>query len=164
LPQAQELLTDAQRLGKLLFYAQSGLFSGAQQEILLAELKRQEDLFYSYAEAEAFDVPYHQVLDFYANTVSKRFHRIPADKIFGQEAAKKIEALSGEQVVEQVPGVLEKINAQQVRMHSSSTPPTPEDYLEYFKTEYKKRFYQFLLYRHTPIEQLIQRAASSTPN
>ena len=146
LPNAQEKLTDAQRLGKLAFYqAQPHLFSARENALLTQVLEQQYHLYIFYAEAEAFHVPYHRILSIYGKQLN-------AVDIFGPEGAAKIEHMSSQELLERIPQVQQKIDLslQQLRQLAE---PTPQTYTEYFRMKRKKLFYEHL-YSHHDLKNL----------
>lgn len=140
LPHPAQHLTDAQRLGKLLLYAdQPHRFTPQQIHLLQQELARQKDLYTLYAEAEAFNIPYHRQFDLYSKSLT-------AEDVFGTKQVQKIYNLTEEAVPQRVPQVLEKIKARQALLRTQ--PPSADVYMDYFRLHHKKQFYEILQTRH----------------
>ena len=138
LPNPTEVLTDAQRLGKLYFYSHQNQFSTAENIQLQAKLNRQSDVFKTYATAEAFQVPYEQLLDLYT-------HGLTPQDIFGPEGGKIVQELPKEELKRRIPQTLEKIKLAQQQLREQNPNPTPEVYVEYFRLVYKYLYYSYRL-------------------
>jgi len=100
LPQPEQTLTDAQRLGKLHYYADHTA-AAEERAALQTEIARQQDYYRPYALAEAFNAPYEAML---------RHNASPADWMFGAEEAARIRLLDSRQAAEEIPGLLQKIH------------------------------------------------------
>ncbi len=137
LPEPDELLTDAQRLGKLAFYSHDEKLSTDQKERLQKELKRQTKLCAKYAEAEAFNVPVHRLL---RNYHSKQ---LTDSEVFGVVGGETLNRLDENQIFQKTPAVLQRIKETEESLHSIIFAPTKETYAEYFRLEYKRHFYQY---------------------
>ncbi len=134
LPHPDEKLTDAQRLGKLYFYQDTDLFNTSEKILLKGELSHQEDLYLTYATAEAFNVPYEKLLDLYTKGIQ-------AQDIFGQEGALRLRQLSKKEIKQRIPKTLNKIILAQQQLREQNPSPTPEIYVEYFRLAYKALYY-----------------------
>lgn len=123
LPQNEELLTDAQRLGKLYFYAERLKASGpdTQTVALQAEIARQEKLYSLYAEAETFHIPYETVL---------HRPRTIYEYALGMAEAERLNTLSYEQLAEELPERIQQVQTQKRLITASSNQ---DFYIEYYR-------------------------------
>lgn len=123
LPQSGELLTDAQRLGKLYFYAERLKASApnTQTVALQAEIARQEKLYSLYAEAETFHIPYETVL---------RRPRTIYDYALGTAEAERLNTLSYKQLAEELPERIQQVQTQKRLITASSNQ---DFYIEYYR-------------------------------
>ena len=133
LPNPNEPLSDAQRLGKLYFYYHQDRLPVEQKVQLKAELEQQEYAYITYAVAEAFEIPYDKFLDIYTRGIT-------AKDIFGEENGTFLHNLPKHELQRRIPGTLTKIAQAQAALREQT--PTLQTYVEYFKLEYKKKWYQ----------------------
>lgn len=142
LPHNESRLTDAQRLGKLYFYADSmrqrGEAGPTEPFIALqAEIARQEKLYQPYAQAEAFNIPYEAVFLHQADI---------AAYALGPETAERLKALSNIQAIEELPELILQAQAHKNTL-LGQTPSGPDFYTHYFRLYLKKNILKTRLAR-----------------
>ena len=152
LPNPEEKLTDAQRLGKLLLAKADDSLTPEQKQQVEQEYRRQQELYSFYASAEAFNVPLHNALGFYNPGITSK-------DIFGVQEAKLIQqAQKDHLLIERIPPVLQKIRlAQQEISLESNSFPTPRAYVQMLQLEEKFAFYKNQLDSHNLSEYLGQK-------
>lgn len=134
LPEADKLLTDAQRLGKLHFHL--GLMQSRGQQLsaeavaLKTEITRQTELYHPYALAEAFGLPYEQVL---------RSHVYNAKLYFSDEEAARLNMLTSEQAVSELPAKIAQVQAQMRELLGTKTA-SPDVYVHYLRLQAREEF------------------------
>lgn len=134
LPDAGQPLTDAQRLGKLHFHLglmqARGRQLSAEAVALRAEITRQTELYHPYALAEAFGLPYEQVL---------RSPIYNANLYFGEEESARINNLTSEQAVNELPAKITQVQ-EQMRELLGAKPAPPDVYVRYFRLQARETF------------------------
>lgn len=140
LPESEQFLTDAQRLGKLQFHLDRMQAQGAEAKYLVSlktEITRQEELYRSYALAEAFNIPYEDVLS---------WRVFQADLYFEKEEAARLNLLTSPQAVMELP---EKIARVQERRHNllAKQNESVEGYVRYFRLRAQEEYLQMRLSR-----------------
>lgn len=137
LPQPNIPLTDAQRLGKLHYHLgllqANGHHSAADLVALKTEIARQTELYQPYALAEAFGLPYEQVL---ARSV------YGADLYFSEQEAQNIMALSWQQTLDELPAKIARVQTKMKEMQSRKTILSPQEYADYFRLAAQHEFLQ----------------------
>ena len=134
LPEADKPLTDAQRLGKLHFHL--GLMQSRGQQLsaeavaLKTEITRQTELYHPYALAEAFGLPYEQVL---------RSHVYNAKLYFSEEEAARLNMLTSEQAVSELPAKIAQVQAQMRELLGTKTA-SPDVYVHYLRLQAREEF------------------------
>ncbi len=141
LPDNAAALTDAQRLGKLHFdlgLLQANAKSAMPELVALkAEIARQTELYQPYAVAEAFGLPYEQVLK------HSVYH---ANIYFNEEEAQAINLLTSQQTVNELPGKIARIQAKRQELLAGKTL-SPEGYVHYYRLTAQEEFLQSRLAR-----------------
>lgn len=150
LPENDLFLTDAQRLGKLYFYADHAKAFGLTMENIVslkAETARQEHLYKPYALGEAFEQPYEKALQ----------QGSEGKILFGAEEDNRIRLLSPRQAVDELPA---KIAALQTAMDKARPNGAETNFYVYYFRLHAQQFYlqtrlapaQFFL-KHLPYDQ-----------
>lgn len=134
LPESEQLLTDAQRLGKLYFH--QGLMQANTQSAttdlvaLQTEIARQTELYNPYALAEAFGIPYEKLL-------SQRNYL--ANIYFAEEEAAYINTLTSYQALEELPAKITHVQTQQNSLLAAKTLSL-DGYVHYFRLVAQEQF------------------------
>lgn len=134
LPDVGQSLTDAQRLGKLYFHL--GLIQAHGQQAtpegiaLKAEITRQTELYHPYALAEAFGLPYEQVL---------RSHVYNANLYFSEEESARINLLTSALAVDELPAKIAQLKTHKQELLSTKTA-SPDVYVHYFRLHAQEEF------------------------
>nr|QGT50693.1 hypothetical protein Elusimicrob1349_1630 [uncultured Elusimicrobia bacterium] len=141
LPESEQALTDAQRLGKLHFYADLMQSHGKTFTpdfiTLKTELARQQELYYPYAVAEAFAQPYENVL---------MRRNYPAELYFNAEDAAALSLLTSQEAVNKLPQKIARVQANKQNLLADKTP-TPDAYIHYFRLAAQEEFLKTRLAR-----------------
>lgn len=137
LPGNDAWLTDAERLGKLYFYAaqiQAHTPQGVNEQLvaLKSEIARQEKIYEVYAKAEAFNIPYEVLLE---------RPQILADYALGAEEAARLRTLPNAQAVEELPQHISRIQTHR-QMLLSQKPARPGFYTNYYRLYLKETILQ----------------------
>lgn len=131
-------LSDAQRIGKLQYYADHPFADVGKNLEVLAELKQQRELYNRYAFAQAFNVPYEKVPSMSENYFSsiKQVHAM-----FGEDAVNKIGGHDTENVIKELSAQIHFFNQEKANF----VPKDESDFVEYYKLSQAKITYSVLL-------------------
>lgn len=140
LPESDRALTDAQRLGKLHFHLErlkKGTTDMDEKVALKAEIVRQTELYHPYALAEAFGLPYEDVLKTPIQNASFYFTKKEADEL---------NLLTSQQAVDELPAKIARIQTHMETLLGEKNPSL-EDYVYYFRLYAREQFLQTRLAR-----------------